>query len=655
MTAEPAPLPRVPRPSLVTLATAALLDVARRASITGVAIDAIQQRQPGVSADWWRRLTSPAPACAEDLPVLTLAAMLGLSAVEQLAIALLVAVEDDPQVAALVTALQAPSGGSRPMVGLVATALAPASTRDGGALAELVDGPARRAAAFMLRGDDAPISERRLALPPPVHAALRGLDIELPGVTIGARPHVPLAASALATAATHAAAFSSDERVLILRTPSIAEGRAACAAVAAATGADIAFVDGEPPIGLGLWLALRGLVPAFVYELGPNERRRLPSIPGYDGPMLALAGIEGTIDRDGVACPSWRLTVPSPAERTALWRASLDDDALAQTLATQHRHGAGRIAQLGRAARRTARLRGADVVDRGHVRAAAWTSEGPGLRGLAEPIDDDVPSDALVTTPALRRDLELLLMRCRARDGLVDGLGAAMRARHRPGVRALFVGPSGTGKTFAASWLSSRLSAPLYRVDLAAVTSKYIGETEKNLAQLLGQAEHEEIVLLFDEADSMFGKRTDVKDANDRFANAQTNFLLQRIESFDGIIILTSNSRTRIDAAFTRRLDAVVDFPPPGPAERRELWRAHLGEYHELDAASFNRLATVCEFAGGHVRNAVLCASLLARCAGRRIGLPDLVAGLAVEYRKLGRTVPAELGPASPIVEEEVS
>src|SRR5262249_57421353 len=114
---------------------------------------------------------------------------------------------------------------------------------------------------------------------------------------------------------------------------------------------------------------------------------------------------------------------------------------------------------------------------------------------------------------------------------------------------------------------------PLYRVDLASVTSKYIGETEKNLAQLLARAEQAEVVLLFDEADSLFGKRTDVNEANDRFANAQTNYLLQRIESFDGITLLTSNSRGRFDTAFSRRLDLVIEFPLPGPEERRALWQ----------------------------------------------------------------------------------
>jgi len=175
------------------------------------------------------------------------------------------------------------------------------------------------------------------------------------------------------------------------------------------------------------------------------------------------------------------------------------------------------------------------------------------------------------------------------------------------------------------------------------VTSKYIGETEKNLAQLLSRAEHAEVVLLFDEADSMFGSRTDVKDSNDRFANAQTNYLLQRIESFDGIVLLTSNSRARFDPAFFRRLDAIVEFPPPGPMERRSLWQAHLGNGHSLSDAELNQLSAVADLLGGNIRNAVLTASLLARSKVGRIGYGDILEALGDEYRKLGRQVPSEL------------
>ena len=163
------------------------------------------------------------------------------------------------------------------------------------------------------------------------------------------------------------------------------------------------------------------------------------------------------------------------------------------------------------------------------------------------------------------------------RDELVAGLGVSATTRYRPGVRALFTGPSGTGKTLAAGWIATRLGLPLYRVDLASVTSKYIGETEKNLAQLLARAEQAEVILFFDEADSLFGKRTDITDSNDRFANAQTNYLLQRIENYDGIVLLTSNSQARFDTAFARRIDFVIEFSQPAPEERRAIWLSHLG------------------------------------------------------------------------------
>jgi SpoVK/Ycf46/Vps4 family AAA+-type ATPase len=223
-------------------------------------------------------------------------------------------------------------------------------------------------------------------------------------------------------------------------------------------------------------------------------------------------------------------------------------------------------------------------------------------------------------------------------------LGPSARTRYKPGVRALFVGASGTGKTLAAGWLATRLGLPLYRIDVASVTSKYIGETEKNLSQLFARAEHAEVVLLFDEADSLFGKRTDVKESNDRFANAQTNYLLQRIESFEGIAVLTSNSRSRFDGAFTRRLDAILEFPQPTPEERRALWAGHLGERHALTPAELNRLAAACDLAGGHIRNAVLDAAARARHQQRRIEYRDIVEGIGAEFRKLGKQAPAGLG-----------
>ena len=338
--------------------------------------------------------------------------------------------------------------------------------------------------------------------------------------------------------------------------------------------------------------------------------------------------------------------MPDRAEREELWRQTLPQADRAAELAQTHRLSASRIAQLGRLAGQYARLEGCNHADPALLRRVSRSGEGTGLDSLAQLVTEEVTDDALVLSPELRAELETLLARCHHRDGLTDRLGAAAHARYTAGVRALLVGPSGTGKTLACCWLATRLGLPLYRVDLASITSKYIGETEKNLARLLARAERTEAVLLFDEADSLFGKRTDVRESNDRFANAQTNYLLQRIETFDSIAILTSNSRGRFDTAFSRRLDMIIEFPPPAPSERRTLWQAHLGPGHQLSVQELNLLAGQCDFPGGQIRNIVLAAAVAARCNGQVITFAKVRHALAAEYRKAGRSIPPALDPA---------
>jgi SpoVK/Ycf46/Vps4 family AAA+-type ATPase len=326
-----------------------------------------------------------------------------------------------------------------------------------------------------------------------------------------------------------------------------------------------------------------------------------------------------------------------------LWTEYLDHRELAEQLAGEHIHTAGRIAELAELAKREARLQRRERPDITDIRRAAWEAEAGLLGSLAQPIMAEIPDEALVLSRSVNHELQQLLARCRAREHLGESLGITIKARYQQGVRCLMTGPSGTGKTLVASWLATRLGLPLYRVDLASVVSKYIGETEKNLASLLARAEHSEIVLLFDEADSLFGKRTDIKDSNDRFANSQTNYLLQRIEFYRGIVLLTSNSRERFDTAFTRRLDKIIEFPLPNPQERRSLWQAHLGAGHQLVLKQINQLAVASDLAGGHIRNAVLTAAVEAKAAQRPIGFQDVVTGLIGEYRKLGRQFPVEL------------
>lgn len=589
---------------------------------------------------------------AGDQPLLALAEELRLTLMETLAVALAAATEDDVMVGRALAYLQAPLGGSRPTLGLLATALAESCPPGERPLETLVTGNAVRSGLLYLLNEGAPLPERAVGIPLPLCLALGGQDAAWPGTEIGlgATPATPLPPSIAEEAGRQAVGLRDEAgRALVLRTGSTTEGKSVAAAIAQSLGCRAVFLSAEPPTGLGPWLRLCGLVPVFCFDLGPGERKVISPLAFYPGPMLALCGPDGSVEFASGTALSWSLPVPSMGERAALWEAAIGDRELAAKLASQHRHSSGRIAHLGRLARHHRSLHNPAPPSppvkptQEDVIAASWTGEGAGLDALAQALPDRIADEALILPDRLLSDLELFLLRCRARDGLVERLGASAKARYRPGVRGLFVGPSGTGKTLAAGWLATKLGLPLYRVDLASVTSKYIGETEKNLAQLLARAEQAEVVLLFDEADSMFGKRTDINDANDRFANAQTNYLLQRIESFDGITILTSNSRARFDDAFTRRLDLIIEFPTPGPEDRRRLWLSHLGTNHKLTPAELNQLASEVDFCGGNIRNAVLVAAVLAHSAGRRIEYADLIVGLISEYRKLGRQLPSEL------------
>jgi hypothetical protein len=517
---------------------------------------------------------------------------------------------------------------------------------DTSVLAALVSGAAVECGLLTISNETAPLPERAIAIASPLWLALAGHDSHWPGTTIGlgSMLPVPLPLSVLAAARRHALALKDQSnRTLVLRSGSPAEARSVACEIAAALDRRPLFIETDKLAGVGPWLSLRGLVPVFCLQLAPGEIRSLPSLAGYQGPLLATCGPDGGIEAPHGTAASWTIPVAPQPERAALWQMSLGETGLARELARDHRHGSGRIAHLARLAHHHAALGGRTNPQRSDVISAAWTGEGSGLDALAEPLRSRVEDEALVAAPELLASLETLLARCRLRDDLTAGLGASATTRYRTGVRALFTGPSGTGKTLAAGWIATRLGLPLYRVDLAAVTSKYIGETEKNLSQLLGRAEHAEVILFFDEADSLFGKRTDITDSNDRFANAQTNYLLQRIENYDGIVLLTSNSQARFDAAFARRLDFVISFPAPRPEERRALWQSHLGADTDIAPAALNQLAAHIDFNGGHIRNVVLAAAVRARRDARAIALPDLVASIEIELQKLGRQMPVAL------------
>jgi SpoVK/Ycf46/Vps4 family AAA+-type ATPase len=219
-----------------------------------------------------------------------------------------------------------------------------------------------------------------------------------------------------------------------------------------------------------------------------------------------------------------------------------------------------------------------------------------------------------------------------------DEWGFARKSARGLGISALFVGESGTGKTMAAEVLARELRLDLYRIDLASVVSKYIGETEKNLRQLFDAAEGSGAILLFDEADALFGRRSEVRDSHDRYANVEVSYLLQRMEAYRGLAILTTNMRQALDPAFLRRIRFIVTFPHPDAAQRAAIWRGVFPERTPLDALDYPRLAQL-NVAGGHIRNIAMAGAFLAAEAGNPVSMLHLAHAARDEYNKLERSL----------------
>ncbi|GAB2719826.1 ATP-binding protein [Kitasatospora kifunensis] len=305
--------------------------------------------------------------------------------------------------------------------------------------------------------------------------------------------------------------------------------------------------------------------------------------------------------------------------------------------------------QLARAAGAAARTAAAErrPVSAEDLRAAVRAQNGAGLARLARRIEPAVGWDDLVLPDPTARQLRELVLRARHRDQVLGHWRMRPGGGRGRGVIALFAGASGTGKTMSAEVVAAELGMELYVVDLSTVVDKYIGETEKNLERIFTEASRVNGVLLFDEADAIFGKRSQVKDAHDRHANVESAYLLQRMESFDGIAVLTTNLRSNLDEAFTRRLDVVAEFTLPDEERRRALWERCLGpRIPRGDDLDLQFCARRFELAGGSIRACAVTAAYLAAETGRPLGMAHLVSAVLREYRKLGRLVlESEFGP----------
>lgn len=260
----------------------------------------------------------------------------------------------------------------------------------------------------------------------------------------------------------------------------------------------------------------------------------------------------------------------------------------------------------------------------------------PRLDELAQRIDSTAGWDALVLPQRQLDVLKGLAAQVRQRAKVYEGWGFGAGNSRGLGISALFAGPSGTGKTLAAEVIGAALSLDVYRIDLSAVVSKWIGETEKNLRRIFDAAEDTSAILLFDECDSLFGRRAEVKESHDRYANIEVSYLLQRMETYRGLAILTTNLRSHIDTAFLRRIRFMIDFPLPGETERRDIWRLVFPQDAPQEGLDLGRLAQL-NVAGGSIKNIALNAAFIAADSGAPIGMGHVRSAARAEYEKLGK------------------
>jgi SpoVK/Ycf46/Vps4 family AAA+-type ATPase len=329
------------------------------------------------------------------------------------------------------------------------------------------------------------------------------------------------------------------------------------------------------------------------------------------------------------------------ASRTELWRRNLGPchDEIAARAGERYRITGGVLIRAAAFATAQADVRTSPVT-LADVRVAIREQLDGELATLGRRVDWRQTWDDVVLPDDVEAELRELVSRVRHRRQVLEDWGFARKVGRGVGVSALFSGPPGTGKTMVAGIVANELDLDLYQIDVSRMVSKWVGETEKNLARLFDAAGAGHAVLLFDEADSLFAKRTEVKSSTDRYANLEVNYLLQRMEAFDGVTILTTNFESSVDEAFRRRLAFRINFPVPERDERARLWRAMLPPQAAIAAdIKFDALASRYEMTGGYIRNAVVRAAYLAAADGQPIAMKHLQRAAALEYTAMGKII----------------
>jgi len=348
---------------------------------------------------------------------------------------------------------------------------------------------------------------------------------------------------------------------------------------------------------------------------------------------------------------AFEFPVPSYPQRVALWshfmgeRGKRDESGEAkgtldlEGVASQFALTTAGIRQAVASAGDRASLQGQHLQEE-HLFAAARDQSNPRLNQLANKLKPRYGWEDIVLPEDQLANLREIVAAVRGRPIVLDEWGAGRRLASSRGATILFAGPPGTGKTMAAEILADELGLDLYKIDLSTVVSKYIGETEKNLDRIFAEAESSNAILFFDEADALFGKRSEVRDSHDRYANLEISYLLQRMESYDGVTILATNLRANLDEAFTRRLQFAVDFPFPEEADRLRIWQTLLlPEMPRAEDLDLHLMARRFELAGGNIRNILLSAAYLAAADGRQLTMTHLLHGARRELQKLGRLI----------------
>ncbi|MEU9846868.1 ATP-binding protein [Streptomyces sp. NPDC047985] len=552
----------------------------------------------------------------------------------------------------------------RPSIGLALglCGLSPADQAARGRLA--ARSPLREGRLLLVEDMDRPFLSRALRVPDRVAAHLLGDDTPDPRLAdlLAAWHAVP----GVGDPAAPARALAHDVSLVYLCEDQGGAGTAFAASALTRAGhqvlgLDLARLAEDPAPAEAVRSLVRearltgaGLVCAPLDAVSRDHPALLRLLTGTPVPTILVG--RAPWDAAWSAAPPLLLHAPrvEPSTRAALWADAYEDAygapvprtvdvdrLLSPFLLTPEQ-----ITRAARSAAQATHLEG-DALTPDHVRHGARAQNAAGLDRLARRIEPSVTWDDLVLPPDTHAQLRELTARARHRDRVLGEWGMRPGGGRGRGVSALFAGDSGTGKTMSAEVIAADLGLDLYTVDLATVIDKYVGETEKNLERIFSEAAGVNGVLLFDEADAIFGKRSDVKDAHDRYANVESAYLLQRMESFDGLAILATNLRANLDDAFTRRLDLVIDFPVPDPGQRLVLWERCLGPVlprgTDLDLAF---CAENFELAGGNIRSIAVTAAYLAADTGEPVTMPTLIHAIQREYQKLGRlTLASEFGP----------